>query len=172
MFQRSPTSRYPKYAVYIGDGDIKTFKGIIDVELYGNWVVKKNECIRHVQKCLGRQLRELVKKTRALEGKGKLTGKIIELLLYYELAKRRNMRFVEDMKKFHKLSMDQKPQQEKYPEAIGLWCFWLKAKARGELAEQQHIPALHKEIYVALCPVYENNNDCFNATLQSMAPKN
>jgi len=148
-----------------------------------------------VQKRLGRQLRQLVKKTKGLGGKGKLTGKLIdELSVYYGLAIRRNTRSVEEMKKeiwatlFHKLSTDRKPQHEKCPEGADSWCSWQKAKARGELAEYQHKPVLSKEIFDALCPIYEeltrddllqrcvggftqNNNEYFNATLWSIAPK-
>ncbi|XP_011859127.1 PREDICTED: uncharacterized protein LOC105556642 [Vollenhovia emeryi] len=155
----------------------------------------KKECIDHVQKRLGRQLRQLVKKTRGLGGKSKLTGKLIdELSIYYGLAIRRNTKSVENMKKeiwatlHHKISTDLKPQHEKCPQGADSWCTWQRAKASGQLADYQHKPAMRQEIFNALRPVYEeltrddllqrclggytqNNNECFNSTLWSMAPK-
>lgn len=50
MFQRSETLHKVKYANYIGDGDSKTFKGVLDANPYENFTVKKKECIDHVQK--------------------------------------------------------------------------------------------------------------------------
>lgn len=58
---------------YIGDGDSKTFKAISDAQPYGpNYLVKKRECIGHVQKRMGTRLRNL-KKQHKLGGRGKLT---------------------------------------------------------------------------------------------------
>jgi len=41
MFKRSEKLHGTKYAYYIGDGDSKTFKGIIDSAPYENLIVKK-----------------------------------------------------------------------------------------------------------------------------------
>ncbi|EFN87667.1 hypothetical protein EAI_01300, partial [Harpegnathos saltator] len=43
-----------KYENYVGDGDSKTFKAILDSQHYGNFTIKKKECIEHVQKRMGR----------------------------------------------------------------------------------------------------------------------
>lgn len=56
MFQRSVELHDVKYANYIGDGDSKTFKGIVDAKPYEDLVVKKKECIAHVQKRMGTRL--------------------------------------------------------------------------------------------------------------------
>lgn len=89
-----------KYSNYIGDGDSKSFKGILDCEPYDNFIVKKKECIGHVQKRMETRLRNLKKDTKGLSGKGKLTGKVIdELALYYGLAIKRNSNSVQNMKK-------------------------------------------------------------------------
>lgn len=84
MFQRSQTL---KYANYIGDGDSKTFKGIVDAEPYENFTVLKKVCIDHMQKRMGTRLHNLKKQVKGLGGKNKLTGKLIdELSIYYGLA--------------------------------------------------------------------------------------
>ncbi|XP_029177185.1 uncharacterized protein LOC114945237 [Nylanderia fulva] len=96
MFQRSNSLHNLKYANYVGDGDSKTFKGIMDSEPYADFTVMKKECIDHVQKRMGTRLRNLKKNTKGLGGKGKLTGKLIdELSIYYGLAIRRNHDSVE-----------------------------------------------------------------------------
>lgn len=122
MFQRSQTLHDVKYANYIGDGDSKTFKGIVDAKPYENFTVLKKECIDHVQKRMGTRLRNLKKQVKGLGGKGKLTGKLIdELSIYYGLAIRRNSDSVEKMRNniwatlYHKLSTDEKPQHDKCP---------------------------------------------------------
>lgn len=50
MFQRSESLYEVKYGRYIGDGDSKTFKGILNAEPYENFTIQKKECIDHVQK--------------------------------------------------------------------------------------------------------------------------
>jgi len=51
MFQRSVEWFNVKYRKYIGDGDSKTFKNLLDADPYsGNPVVQKKECVLHVKK--------------------------------------------------------------------------------------------------------------------------
>jgi len=96
MFQRSTSLHDVHYANYVGDGDFKTFKGILDSNPYENCIVQKKECIDHVQKRMGSRLRKLKQNKKGLGGKGKLTGKLIdELTIYYGLAIRRNCNSVE-----------------------------------------------------------------------------
>ncbi|EFN69934.1 hypothetical protein EAG_00287, partial [Camponotus floridanus] len=63
MFQRSESLHNVKYVNYIGDGDSKTYKGIVDANPYGNVSVAKKECIGHVQKRIGTRLRNVKKNT-------------------------------------------------------------------------------------------------------------
>lgn len=62
MFKRSETLHQVKYINYIGDGESKTFKDILDAEPYANFTVVKKEYIDHVQKRMGTRLRNLKKK--------------------------------------------------------------------------------------------------------------
>ena len=53
MFQRS-TKNQVKYKNYIGDGDSKTYTGVLDSKPYGEtFLINKKECIGHVQKRMG-----------------------------------------------------------------------------------------------------------------------
>jgi len=143
---------------------------------------------------MGSRLRNLKKKTKGLGGKGKLTGALIDqLIIYYGLAIRRNPDSVEKMREeiyatlVHKLSTDENPMHEKCPGGESSWCSWQRAQATGDTS-YKHKPALSQEVYEAILPVYEelsrddlltrclggftqNNNESFNATVWSMAPK-
>lgn len=54
MFSRSEKLHGIKYSNYVGDGDSKMFKGITDAQPYDDIIVRKKECITHVQKRMGR----------------------------------------------------------------------------------------------------------------------
>lgn len=68
MFQRSESLHNVKYVNYIGDGDSKTYKGIVVANPYGNVPVAKKECIGHVQKRAGTRLRNVKKKYQRSRG--------------------------------------------------------------------------------------------------------
>jgi len=195
MFRRSVKLHNVKYINYIGDGDSKTYKGIVDAKPYGDFIVAKKECIGHVQKRMGSRLRNLKKNTKGLGGRGKLTVKLIdELTIYYGLAIRRNTESVEKMRNeiwatlFHKISTDEKPQHEKCPAGADSWCSWQRSKALGSLATSEHKPAMHEDVFKAIQPIYkelssddllsrclggytQNTNESFNAVVWSIAPK-
>lgn len=145
---------------------------------------------------MGSRLRNLVKKTKGLSGRGRLTSKLIdELTIYYGLAIRRHCNSLEDMKKaiwvtlYHKISTDKKPQHHLCPESATSWCSWQSQKASGNLKNYKHDTAMSMEVFEAVKLVYEelskdelltrclggftqNSNESFNALVWSMAPKN
>lgn len=162
MFHRSEELYKVKYANYIGDGDSKTFKGILDSDPYENFTVTKKECIDHVQKRMGTRLRNLKKVTKGLGGKGKLTGKLIdELSIYYGLAIRRNHDSIEKMRNsiwatlYHKISTDENPQHEQCPPGEDSWCSWQRMNATNTLEEHHHKIPISEEVFKAIKPIYE-----------------
>ncbi|XP_029177754.1 uncharacterized protein LOC114945652 [Nylanderia fulva] len=195
MFQRSEQLHQVKYVNYIGDGDSKTFKGLLESQQVENSSVKKKECIDHVQKRMGTRLCKLKNAMKGLGEKGKLTAKLIdELSVYFGLAIRRNHNSIENMRReiwatlYHKLSTDEKPQHDKCPPGKDSWCKWQLAKATNKLAEFKHKPALPQMVFDAIKPIYEelssddllkrclggytqNSNESYNALIWSMAPK-
>lgn len=60
MFQRSLEKFGVMYKNYIGDGDSKTYSGILKAAPYDNQEVVKKECIGHIQKRMGKRLRDCV----------------------------------------------------------------------------------------------------------------
>lgn len=61
IFQRSVENYSVRYTEFLGDGDSKAHKLIVEQAVYGNVEVKKLECVGHVQKRLGSRLRSLKK---------------------------------------------------------------------------------------------------------------
>lgn len=176
MFQRSLKSGV-KFRNYIGDGDSKTYSGVVNDKPYDeDFVINKKECIGHVQKRMGTRLRGIVKtsvvdtetktgkivKRKSLSGKGKLTAKMIDkLTVYYGLAIRRNHNSVEKMKNaiwatyYHYSSTDENPQHEKCPSGKDSWCEWQKA-ANALQSFKHSYTALPTVVLKAIKPIYED----------------
>ena len=50
-----------RYNPYIGDGDSKAYRQVVDDQPYGpNYDIMKVECVGHVQKRMGTNLRKLL----------------------------------------------------------------------------------------------------------------
>ncbi|XP_071577515.1 uncharacterized protein [Temnothorax nylanderi] len=192
MFRRSEEYYGVRYTNYVGDGDAKTFKTILDAKPYEDVEVIKSECVGHVEKRMGSRLRNK-KKTAKLGGRGKLTDALIKKLTkYYGLAIRRNAHSKENMKKeimatyYHLSSTDKQPQHHFCPTGADSWCAYNAAKAKN--VAYQHPEPLHKDVQKHILPIYEdlsrddllercvggftqNANESFNATVWRLAPK-
>lgn len=196
MFSRSVEKFGVMYSNYIGDGDSKTFTGILNSNPYGDeCTVTKNECVGHVQKRMGTRLRNK-RKTEKLGGKNGLTESLIKkLTIYYGLAIRRNVNSVEGMKRAimatldHYCSTDKNPRHKNCPEGPESWCEWRKAKAANNLASFKH-PArlINDNVEKHIRPIYEdlsnddlltrclgghtqNSNESFNSIVWRLNPK-
>ncbi|XP_071633109.1 uncharacterized protein [Temnothorax longispinosus] len=192
MFHRSEERYGVRYTNYVGDGDSKTFKSILDAQPYEDETVIKSECVGHVEKRMGTRLRN-VKKTAKLGGKEKLTDALIKKLTkYYGLAIRRSAHSKEDMKKaimatyYHLTSTDRQPQHHFCPIGVDSWCAYNAAQANNSTFT--HPVPLHKDIQKHILPIYQdlsrddllercvgaftqNANESFNATVWRLAPK-
>ena len=198
MFTRSEELHDVKYTNYIGDGDTKTFKSLLEIQPYGEeLIVTKKECVGHVKKRMGSRLRSGKKKTKGVGGKGggKLTDKLIrDLTNYYGLAIIRNSDSVTAMKNAiwatfdHKCSTDAKQKHDNCPPGPDSWCNWRRAEAGNKLHDFKHEQPLATEVQKLLHPIYsdlssddllqrclgghtQNNNESFNAVLWRLAPK-
>ena len=100
-------------------------------------MIKKKECVGHVQKRLGTALRKLKKEQKGLGGKGKLTDTMIDKIQnYYGIAIRSNTGHLEAMKKniltslFHNASNDKHPWHSTYsPPGKDSRCGYMRHKA-------------------------------------------
>ena len=197
MFSRSVNLFDVKYKYYIGDGDTKSFKGLVELNPYSDVIVEKRECVGHVEKRMGTRLRNAKKQNKGIggKGKGKLTDKVIkDLTIYYGLAIRRNSNSLEEMKKavwatfFHKCSSDENPQHQNCPEGVTSWCKWRVAEASGQLEQYRHDEPLSTDVQNVIRPIYQalsaddllqrclggntqNSNESLNACVWKLAPK-
>ena len=164
MFSRSEETYEVKYKYYIGDGDTKTFKEILDKKPYGKmFEVHKKECIGHVQKRMGTRLRNAIKLNSNISGKGKLTNKLItDLSKYYGMAIRNNSTNIENMRKaimatlYHKSSTDENPQHQFCPKGKNTWCKWQKAKFDNNLNNNKHKEPIPSDVKEILLPIYKD----------------
>lgn len=68
MFKRSLEWFGIKYKKYIGDGDSKTFKNLLEADIYnGDPLVEKSECVLHVKKRMYRRVKDAKKARTQLE---------------------------------------------------------------------------------------------------------
>lgn len=198
MFSRSQQKHNVKYLTYIGDGDSKTFKGILQSNPYPDEEVIKKECVGHVEKRMGTRLRNVKKNNKGIGGKGrgKLTDKVIgDLTRFYGLAIRRHPDSMKNMKEeiwatyYHCCSSDEVPQHQYCPAGENSWCKYRRAEALGLLENFKHdrIP-LDPRVQEVIKPIFEdlsrddllkrclgaetqNSNESFNSLVWTFAPK-
>ena len=78
-----------RYMNFYGDGDTKSFYAIENI--YPERKVRKYECVSHVQKRMGKRLRQLRKTVKGLGGSKRLTDAMIDKIQnYYGIAIRHN----------------------------------------------------------------------------------
>eukprot|EP00117_Sycon_ciliatum_P010062 scpid62032/ scgid12107/ len=84
-----------RYTTYLGDGASKGYTAVCAEKPYGDIPIAKEECTGHVQKRLGKGLRDLKQRLRstklangkAIGGRGRLTDSLIDSLQnYYGMA--------------------------------------------------------------------------------------
>ena len=147
---RSIEQRNLKYTTMVGDGDTGCYSEVCNAvkEKFGDdYVVVKEECVGHVQKRIGRSLREYKRINRgkrlvdgkSVGGAGRLTDKVIDSIQnYYGLAIRKNKGDLQGMKnavnailnhlvKDEKLSLEE--QHAFCPKDRTTWCKYWKDQA-------------------------------------------
>ena len=135
---------------------------------YGDVVIEKKECVGHVQKRLGTQLRNLKKsgkrdskgKPIRFGGRGRLTDKVIDQLqIYYGGAIRGNRNDLDGMERsiwaifYHSVSTDEHPQHQYCPEGEESWCKYQQAIARS-LSPPPHNPKIPADLAEHVKPVF------------------
>lgn len=170
MFVRSVDKYGVKYSVYVGDGDSKSYKQLVERDPYGRNIMKK-ECVGHVGKRMGSQLRELKNKlgsTKLSDGKtigglGRLGPKLIDTLTsYYGKAIRDNNDSLESMRNaiwaifYHESSSDQSSNHSYCPKGINSWCKYNKAIANGTIGSFRHKPTPPPCVWERIKAVFDN----------------
>ena len=182
IFNKSVEERGLRYVNYIGDGDTKSFKMVADSKPYGDEItITKKECVGHVQKRVGKALRDLKKNSgrsklsdgKTMGGRGRLTDKEIDQLqIYYGLAIRRNKGNLPKMKSDikailnHRQSTDTSPRHECCPPGPDSWCGYQRDISL-ETNDHKHDHPLPIAIVEAIQPVFErlSNTNLLSACL-------
>lgn len=169
LWNRSIAKTKLEYHVFIGDGDSKSFAAVCEAKPYGPDVaIAKEECVGHVQKRVGSNLRNLKKSLknekladgRPIGGQGRLTDPLIDTLqTYYGNAIRSHPNDLHGMAKaiwaslFHRASTDQAPQHMFCPEGDGSWCGWQLVQA-GVKDSYEHHNVIPAAVVDAIKPLY------------------
>ena len=169
LWNRSVESHGLKCTMYIGDGDSNGFNAVVKAKPYDDTDIVKEECIGHIQKRLGKGLRELKKKLGSellsdgepLCGKGRLTDKYMDRLEnYYGIAIRSNVGRVENMYRAtwpslcHRSSTDDNPRHQFCPTGKESWCKWQQQAAGKPGVIVEHKDGLPNAVPNAIKPLY------------------
>lgn len=168
IWKRSVQKYGLRYTTMLSDGDSKSFKHIVEEEVYGKDVtMNKEDCVNHVSKRMGTALKNLKDQCTAqgqsISGKGKLTNeKIVKIQNYYGRAIKDNSEDPELMKQrifailFHLTSTDENPRHVHCPPGEKSWCFWKRAEAKqespGPHKDHETIPG---EVGKKLVPIFQ-----------------
>lgn len=169
----------------------------MEADVYGYIKIVKEDCINHVEKRMGTNLRTLKSKSggaESLGGKGRLTGELItKLSRYYGWALKSHNGNVDETQKavmatyHHVTSNDTVSDHSLCPSGPHSWCRQNAAVSKGEPVPK-HRYNLPPHVCKALRPVYErlsdrrllercqrgqtqNNNECLHSVIWALAPK-
>ena len=204
IFLRSKEKYGLRYTTFVGDGDSSTYGDVKQhcYDKYGaDYCVTKEECVGHVQKRLGRALRDYKQKNKGkklsdgkgIGGKGRLTDKICDKMQnHYGTAIRSHSNDPDGMyesiwaifKHMIKCDSESLEEQHRYcPKIQSTWCkFW---KDGAKYNEDKRLPSAFLEelrpIFVRLSEdkllqrclmgLTQNQNEAINGILWSNCPK-
>ena len=146
MFQRSVELYHLKHTLYVGDGDSSSFKVVRETmeNTHGNtYCIEKEDCIGHIQKRMGSNLRNYKKMNNkklkdglGVGGKGRLTDAFIDRLQnYYGAAIRNNIGNLKEMENsiwaiyYHSIRGEKESlcqQHHLCPTGTSSWCIYQK----------------------------------------------
>lgn len=75
IYSRSVEQNKLRYVTMISDGDYKNHASFVELKPYGDIAIEKEDCVGHVQKRMGRRLRDL---KNTYKGKKFKDGKTLE----------------------------------------------------------------------------------------------
>ena len=167
MFLRSIEKHHLVYTTYVGDGDSSSFAEVADAcfKKFGDkYLVLKEDCIGHIQKRMGTNLRSYKNKNKGKKladggtvgGRGRLTDAVIDSLQnYYGYAIRNNTNDIEKMEKaiwaifYHSIQGENEPceiQHQFCPQGKNSWCRFQRDIASNTTTYNQRkcLPAIFR----------------------------
>ena len=176
IFKASETFNQLRYVEFLGDGETKSHHTVVVADPYHGRVVKKLECIGHVQKRVGSRLRKLKASYKGSKDNKKeddramtnLTHKQINKLQnYYGIALRQYTgSSVYELKKsigaalYHSSEADSDEQQhEMYPRDPNTWCTFHADVANKTSFYKKSGRLLLKAVKKIIKPIFMNLSD-------------
>jgi len=198
IFNRSVKKRNLCYTTFLGDGDSSSHPSVVAADPYKGKEIAKGECIGHVQKRVGKNLRDLRKnlpkdRKKEIFGKGKLTDSSINYIQNcYGIAIRQNTGSLYQMKKnvgailSHCSNIEPLSERHKWcSRAEDSWCsYWNKDKEtkskfnlQANIMKEPEIvkifDRLRNEELLKKClhGLTQNVNESFNGIVWTRCPK-
>lgn len=199
MFSRSLASYNVRYIAFIGDGDAKVHRHLLDNPPYVNLQVKKIEDVNHFAKRMLSRINKVkldykgkvLSDGKKFTGKGRMTdSQAVKFKIYFAKAIRENRLDLESMYQRswaifnHRYSTNDEPMHDWCDPK---WCRYLQAVAEGETFDHalSSTPRpcldLIRPIFEELCSreslqrvVYgdsQNANEAFHSLVWTMVPK-
>ena len=193
IFKRSIDRHKMRYMNFYGDGDTKSFYAIENI--YPERTVRKYECVGHVQKRMGKRLRQLRKTVKGLGGSKRLTDAMIDKIQnYYGIAIRHNSgKDVKTMKEaiwgafFHVASSKENEWHDHCETGAGSWCKY-QVDLVNKTSSYKPGPGLPGDVIKHIKPILtdltkdellekclhgktQNQNESFNGTIWNRLPK-
>ena len=182
-----------RYMNFYGDGDTKSFYAIENI--YPERTVRKYGCVGHVQKRMGKRLRQLRKTVKGLGGSKRLTDAMIDKIQnYYGIAIRHNSgKDVKTMKEaiwgafFHVASSKENEWHDHCETGAGSWCKY-QVDLVNKTSSYKPGPGLPGDVIKHIKPILtdltkdellekclhgktQNQNESFNGTIWNRLPK-
>ena len=202
IYERSVETLNLRYMMYIGDGDSKAYPSIQLAQPYGpNKIPEKGECIGHVQKRVGTQLRNLkksfgkkkLKDGKTIGGRNRLTKNTINRLQnYYGYAIRQNIGSLLSMRKavgavlYHCSEASSAESRHQFCDKDSNWCkYRIAQREQKDYVDKKGLP---KTIREEIMPIFQdlskpellsrclhghtqNNNEGLNQLIWKRLPK-
>ena len=166
VYKRSIEKHGLRYTTYLGDGDSSSFGKVVESKPHSGVTLKKAECVGHVQKRVGKRLRDIRdkhkgkiiivkgKNSKGIGGMGKLPEKAINSLQNYYGMAIRSSKDLYSMKKavaavVHHCSDAKTPEdRHKYcPQGDESWCGFVRNKGKGKVYKPKiSLPAEIRDI--------------------------
>lgn len=173
-WRRSETKHGLRYTTFIGDGDCKSHDAVQAAQPYGDGVdVVKEECVGHVQKRVGKRLRELKKRLgskklsdgKTIGGQGRLPDRVIDMLqTYFGMAIRSNSGDLQAMAQacwaavMHKVAFPPQKRHQYCPQGGDSWCQYQQHRAG---AAEEYVPkdSIPLAVFDAIKPIWQSLTD-------------
>ena len=159
LWKRSVAKNNLVYSTYIGDGDSSSFKNLLQADPYkGIEIVRKEECLGHVQKRLKQHLKT---KSNAFPKISALKVERVGQLYALVVVQNRGKTPLEIHTALLNLLQHFVEDHENCPCSLDSWCYFQKRRAENNQDSSVSLPHLRQSYLTG--PEYERAKEVFNS---------